>query len=92
MPMPVVAPLDSEWAGPGERKGCGNCKHSHLHTIGATCDAFPAGVPGLFVNGYELHDKPFPGDNGIMYEGLPRRTLEELFAELDEKDRREGRA
>jgi hypothetical protein len=86
--MSVVAPLDSKWAGPGTLKGCGTCKHIHAHTLFSTCDAFPSGIPGLFINGEVLHNKPFEGDQGIQYEGIPFPTIDELIAELEEREAR----
>lgn len=34
----------------------------------ATCDAFPDGIPSEIFRGEFIHNKPYPGDNGILYE------------------------
>jgi hypothetical protein len=36
--------------------------------------------------GHEFHDKPHPGDNEIPYEGIPMPTIDELFADLEERE------
>lgn len=33
-----------------------------------TCKAFPDGIPEEIVRERVVHDKPYPGDNGIRYE------------------------
>jgi hypothetical protein len=33
-----------------------------------TCDAFPEGIPTAILNAPALHPKPYPGENGIMFE------------------------
>lgn len=46
---------------------CVNCKHFHDEK-GATCDAFPEGIPDeIYIEGHD-HRKPFKGDNGIRFE------------------------
>ena len=35
---------------------------------GFSCDAFPDVIPSDINNGIIDHRKPFPGDNGIMFE------------------------
>jgi len=49
---------------------CWRCKHLHKHF--AACDAFPdfmeGGIPNDLYTGKVLHDKPYPGDNGILFE------------------------
>lgn len=53
---------------------CVNCRHLHPSAaprLGWTCDAFPGGVPLEIALGEVVHDKPYPGDNGILYEEAP---------------------
>jgi hypothetical protein len=54
----------------GECRLCYVCVHYHhkpLWDVPMTCDAFPKGIPDdLFY--LEMHLKPYPGDNGIMFE------------------------
>jgi hypothetical protein len=75
--------VSSDFEPSGARKGCGNCKHINSHTLWTTCAAFPEGIPGLFANGEELHDKPWPGDHGIRYEPIAAKSLDEKMAELE---------
>ncbi len=55
----------------GTRKGCNSCRHLQPGFLFTTCAAFPAGIPAMFANGEALHDRAFPGDNGIKYEPRP---------------------
>ncbi len=71
---------------PGTRKDCLNCKHCYSWTLFTSCAAYPDGIPGTFVMGHEFHDKPHPGDNEIPYEGIPMPTIDELFADLEERE------
>ena len=51
-------------------KNCYECRH--FHPDEKTCDAFPDGVPSVFLYGDEIHDHPYPGDHGIQFEaGTP---------------------
>lgn len=34
----------------------------------ATCKAFPKGIPDEIFFEKIIHDKPYPGDNGIQFE------------------------
>jgi hypothetical protein len=34
----------------------------------SVCKAFPDGIPEEIVRERVVHDKPYPGDNGIQYE------------------------
>ena len=45
---------------------CHKCKHLHEDSI--SCDAFPDVIPSDINNNVFDHRKPFPGDNGIMFE------------------------
>ena len=33
-----------------------------------TCDAFPEGIPDEIFDNEVSHKKPYPGDNGIVFE------------------------
>lgn len=49
---------------------CVKCKHKHPRTKEGplTCKAYPNGIPrDLFYNDMD-HTKPYPGDNGILFE------------------------
>lgn len=45
---------------------CFDCRH--LHEDQRTCDAFPDGIPSVFLYLDEVHKKPYPGDHGIQFE------------------------
>ncbi len=45
---------------------CTLCKH--LHSDEVSCDAFPDGIPNDIQSSIIDHRKPFPNDNGIMFE------------------------
>jgi hypothetical protein len=62
---------------PGERKGCGNCKHLQPGALFTTCAAFPRGIPPMFANAEAFHDRPFPGDRGIQYEPVPTAKVDD---------------
>lgn len=51
---------------------CFECIHFNLNWRttpgGLRCDAFPDGIPMEIELGRFNHRKPFPGDNGIMFE------------------------
>jgi hypothetical protein len=45
---------------------CLSCVHKH--TTGATCTAFPTGIPDdILMRRYD-HRTPYPGDQGVQYE------------------------
>lgn len=50
---------------PSKPPACWTCVRKH--TTGATCDAFPLGIPQDILTGANQHRKPFPGDNGLQY-------------------------
>lgn len=46
---------------------CFLCKHHNKKNYDV-CKAFPNGIPNEIIIGELLHDKPYQGDNGIMFE------------------------
>jgi hypothetical protein len=56
---------------------CANCRHYGSNGL-ATCAVFPAGIPLPILSGDFLHDRPFPGDKGRLFEPWPltKRTEE----------------
>lgn len=48
---------------------CVTCKYKR---DGATCKAFPRGIPRQILNGNNRHDKPVDGDQGIQFESKVR--------------------
>ena len=46
---------------------CIVCEHSQEYEPGK-CEAFPDGIPDELLRENVLHDKPYPGDNGLRYE------------------------
>ncbi len=49
---------------------CNNCKHYFRDKPGATCAAFPDGIPDAILTGENDHRKPYPGDHGIRFEPI----------------------
>lgn len=37
------------------------------------CKAFPKGIPAEIITGEFVHDEPYKGDNGIMFEPIEMR-------------------
>jgi hypothetical protein len=46
---------------------CIDCRN---YLVAYTCKAFPEGIPQQFLDGGHDHKTPFPGDHGIMFEGM----------------------
>lgn len=44
---------------------------THKHTTGATCDAFPAGIPDDIQRNVHDHREPFIGDHGVRFKAEP---------------------
>lgn len=65
------------------------CKHLTGVTPGdeatekVCCKAFPKGIPDVIAYGDNLHLKPYPGDNGIQYEGEDNAPFE-MPSDLDD--------
>lgn len=53
---------------------CVRCVHFSSEGEDMRCRAFPAGIPRDIMMRRVLHDKPYPGDNGILFEEDPHWT------------------
>ena len=51
---------------------CTTCKYKGR---GATCTAFPDGIPAAILSGKNSHTKPYPGDHGIQFEPMTKADL-----------------
>ncbi|MDG2990840.1 hypothetical protein L3556_07845 [Candidatus Synechococcus calcipolaris G9] len=50
---------------------CSNCYHlndQNIEGVKRTCKAFLQGIPDDIWQGYNLHQNPYPGDNGIQFQ------------------------
>lgn len=47
------------------------CLRCTRYRRGGSCEAFPAGIPADIRFNRVLHDTPFPGDNGIVFDPTP---------------------
>lgn len=64
-------------------ENCFTCKH--LRADERSCDAFPDGIPSLFLYLDRVHNRPYSGDHGIQYE----RKMElhsDAKLKLDDRD------
>lgn len=52
---------------------CAACAHYRWgsSSVGGQCAAFPDGIPEEIYRNRVRHDRPYPGDNGIMFEKDP---------------------
>lgn len=51
---------------------CNTCKHRQAYLLDlktTRCDAF-SDIPNTILRNEHDHHKPYPGDNGIMFEAL----------------------
>jgi hypothetical protein len=51
---------------------CLSCKH---WATGATCIAFPKGIPADILSNDHDHSNPYDGDGGVRYEAKQIRKL-----------------
>jgi len=57
---------------------CTKCKHFDFNNKDAnTCKAFPKGIPDEIFLGKNDHKKPYFGDNGIQFEPLEEKEVDE---------------
>lgn len=62
----------------GKHPICMKCKHRNtIDSDGLTCKAFPNGIPDAIILNEHDHRKPFKGDNGIQFEQVNFKELEE---------------
>lgn len=47
---------------------CATCIHKDIGK--PTCNAFPDGIPAAILEGKIRHNKPYPGDSGILFEPI----------------------
>lgn len=47
---------------------CASCQNKH--TIGATCKAFPSGIPDAILTGEHDHHRPYKSDKNIQYKAI----------------------
>ena len=57
---------------------CIGCKN---YTMMATCRAFPDKIPYEIISGHFIHTKPYPGDQGIMYDPIDPDEEDEVAEE-----------
>ena len=68
--MKFLDDLDKELGG----VMCFHCRHYHEFEA-CTCDAFPDGIPEEVW--HEEHYDPYPGDNGIVFDELSEKEIQE---------------
>ena len=49
---------------------CNACRHNWRDKPGATCAAFPDGIPRDILLGRADHHAAYPGDHGIRFEAV----------------------
>lgn len=74
--MPVKMPTIKEKRNPmllysSVCSGCANYDESN--PMFKVCAAFPNGIPEEIFSGENNHTKPYPGDNGILFEPVQIR-------------------
>lgn len=52
---------------------CNKCLHYYRDKQGATCAAFPSGIPDAILTGENDHRKSYLGDRGIRFEPVKER-------------------
>jgi hypothetical protein len=68
-PLHVIPTLYSR-ANLRPNRSCLNCKWLNRKDM-ASCVAYPNGIPYPILSGEVAHDRPLPGDNGIMWNPAP---------------------
>ena len=65
---------------------CLQCKFFHNKDyVNLTCDAFPQKIPEEIVDNIFIHTKPYPGDNGIMFEEISPAEYKKRYKNLKGK-------
>lgn len=62
--------IDENSRMPGDNCKCYDCKHNTNHGV---CKAFDY-IPDDIWYGKVSHDKPYPGDNGILFEPIEEKN------------------
>jgi len=52
---------------------CASCRRFFDADEDFSCEAFPEGIPLSITQGQHNHEKPFPGDDGLLF--VPIRGL-----------------
>jgi hypothetical protein len=56
---------------------CIKCSHYDWNARDPeACDAFPEGIPLVFLNCQQYHTAPYQGDNGIVFEPCDSEALD----------------
>jgi hypothetical protein len=70
------------------------CGYSCVWRMGhdsGKCAAFPDGVPSDIANGIRLHNKPIPGDGGLVYSPEWKPLTQEQLALMVKHSRQRSR-
>lgn len=46
---------------------CDTCVNRYFGLKGMLCEAYPEGIPEKLIMEEVIHDKPYPGDNGVLF-------------------------
>ena len=69
----------------GEAPICLGCKHFRERDDNLTCDVFPQGIPLDILTNQADHRRPYPGDQGILFDPVDDAAAERA-AELFDED------